>query len=270
MRKRIVLWINKEPCQIALACKLSDEFEIAGIVFESRPSKRKITAKKILEKVYERLFLKELNQAWLSMQEWYSTQYSDLPENINTIEVSSINSEHVLKFTENLNPDFVLVSGTSLVKKNMFTETLRNKLLNLHTGLSPYIKGGPNCTNWCFAINQPELIGNTVMWLDEGIDTGKIVTTETTLLNHNMSFADIHKTVMEHAHDLYIRALKAVSTSSDSFGISQSELGKGHTFFNKQWTLDKKIKALNHFKQWKRSPVRKINRVVTIPLPKKS
>ena len=78
-------------------------------------------------------------------------------------------------------------------------------ILNLHTGISPYIKGGPNCTNWCIATKQFEKIGNTIMWLDKGIDTGELLTTENTKFNStDKSLLKIHMRVMNHAHDLYI------------------------------------------------------------------
>ena len=50
----------------------------------------------------------------------------------------------------------------------------RNKILNVHLGLSPYYKGSG--TNY-FALvnNKPELVGATFMFLDNTIDGGKII-----------------------------------------------------------------------------------------------
>lgn len=262
---RLVLWINKEPCQIALACKISEKFDVVGVVFESRPSKRKLSFKKIIEKVIEKIFLRKLDQAWVVMQENYKNQFSDIPSHIPTLVVENINQKEVTAFTQSRDTDLVIVSGTSLIKKHMFQLSLSKGIMNLHTGLSPYIKGGPNCTNWCFAINKPELIGNTVMWLDEGIDSGKIISTETTDFNKKPSFIQLHQQVMEHAHDLYLRCIDVVLKLDNYQGILQKEISNGTTFFTKQWTLKQKWKAIQNFKKW--HPVREFSSIKTIPLP---
>jgi methionyl-tRNA formyltransferase len=80
-------------------------------------------------------------------------------------------------------------------------------ILNLHTGLSPYVKGGPNSTNWCIANNELYLIGNTIMWIDEGIDPGNIVTTEITEFTGDERLTDVHIKVMDHGHNLYLKAI---------------------------------------------------------------
>lgn len=264
---RLVLWINKEPSQVALACKIINKFDVIGIVFESRPHKRKISFKKIIEKIIEKLTLKELDIAWQDMQYDYENQFPSIPNDIPYLEVENINKQEVIQFTKNLKADLIIVSGTSLIKKHMFQLELSKGMMNLHTGLSPYIKGGPNCTNWCFAINKPELIGNTVMWLDEGIDSGKIISTEKTVFNHKPTFSELHQIVMEHAHQLYIRSIGSIVENKKIPGIDQNDIGIGITYYTKNWTLNQKRKALNNFKNWQPTIVDPKLTIKTIPLP---
>ncbi|MBK8140456.1 MAG: hypothetical protein IPK57_05180 [Chitinophagaceae bacterium] len=75
------------------------------------------------------------------------------------LRVESINNELVAAFTREINPDLIIVSGTGLVKEPLLSLPASIGIINLHTGLSPYVKGGPNCTNWCIANNEWHLVG---------------------------------------------------------------------------------------------------------------
>ena len=77
---------------------------------------------------------------------------------VNSIIVENINSNESYEFSNKLNPDLIIVSGTRLVKEKLLSIPTTIVILDLHTGLSPYIKGGPNCTNWCIATNKFHLL----------------------------------------------------------------------------------------------------------------
>ena len=138
-----------------------------------------------------------------------------------------------------------------MVKKEIIDEAKKINciILNLHTGVSPYIKGGPNCTNWCLA-NNYYLIGNTVMTLDAGIDSGAIIATECTKLDGNESLFDLHYKVMEHGFDLYVRVISCyVKEKIVLKSISQDDIStKVSLFYTKNWTIAKVIKAYYNYK----------------------
>ena len=239
---KIIMWIGDEPNQRALAHKINNVFPLSGIITESRHAKTKVTPKKIIEKFVENLFLKSIGNAWWKMLKHYDKLYPKYPE-VKVLNVKNINSEGAYNFTKSLEPDLILVSGTSLVKEKMLTINPNTRILNLHTGLSPYIKGGPNCTNWCIATEQFHLIGNTIMWIDLGIDTGNILTTEFTELEGDETFSELHLKVMEHAHSLY---LKSVYFLNNGFiqSIPQKTIGNGNTYYTKEWNLKYKINSV--------------------------
>lgn len=243
---KIVCWINDEPNQKALISKLEKQFQISGIVCENRPAKtiRDLSTKELIIKAISRVFFQKIDKVWSELQRYYVNNYhfeNDIP----TIYVKNINEQNVYDFTQSLNADLVIVSGTSLVKKKNLEIPLKIGILNLHTGLSPYIKGGPNCTNWCISTNQFEFIGNTIMWIDEGIDSGNIFFTERTKLNGNESFFDIHFKVMEHAHELYIKAINNLNCGQKN-SISQNKIDKGKTYFSKDWGIRERINLIKN------------------------
>jgi methionyl-tRNA formyltransferase len=152
----------------------------------------------------------------------------------------------------------VAVSGTNLVGRKIIAEAAsRRGIVNLHTGISPYVKGGPNCTNWCLATRKFDLIGNTVMWLDPGIDTGNIIATERTPLTGDEDLAELHWKVMEHAHDLYRRAIAKIASGEPVASVPQSELGTGPVYYLADWTATQMIKARRNFRTDYREGVRR-------------
>lgn len=98
-----------------------------------------------------------------------------VPDNSNflVIQKGEINHEKIVAEIENLNPDLIISYGCSIIKSRLL-ETYKNRFLNLHLGLSPYYRGSG--TNFWPVVNQePGFIGATFMYIDQGIDTGKII-----------------------------------------------------------------------------------------------
>lgn len=231
---KIVMWIGDEPNQRALVNKINRQFPVNAIIIEKRKSIKKYNLKTIINKLLSKFIFSLPNRTWWSLMYHYESKFNSYP-NCNQLIVSNINEKRTFDYTQKRNPDLILVSGTSLIKETLIKINPKIGILNLHTGISPYIKGGPNCTNWCIALKQFDKIGNTIMWLDKGIDTGGILTTEVTKFNStDNSLLKIHIRVMDHAHDLYIRSIKSI-LKNKTHNIPQKDVGKGNTYYSKQW-----------------------------------
>lgn len=229
--------------QSALAHRLNKDIQLAHIakVHLERKGKRKI-----LRSVVSRTFAYWLHKSWNSMMKHYEMRFIDWPD-LPTSLHSSANAELLLNLIERENPDLVLVSGTDLLSSSSLNR-ISTKVMNLHTGISPYIKGGPNCTNWALALNEFDLIGNTIMWIDPGIDTGSIITSERTPLTGKESLIELHIKVMDHAHDLYSRAVKAFVQGVNLPSVPQNSISKGRLFYTRDWDSISMIKATINFK----------------------
>lgn len=82
-------------------------------------------------------------------------------------------SEDCIELIKNLKPDLIIVYGSSILKGKIIN-TYKNKIINLHLGLSPYYRGSG--TNYFpFVNNELEYFGATYLLLDAGVDTGKII-----------------------------------------------------------------------------------------------
>lgn len=248
---KIVLLCGHQPNQVALANKVAAGFNLSGIVVEQPLLKKlhHLSFKQLIEKICNRTVFISIHKAWFNLMKAYKKEFPDFPDT-QKITVENINSDAVANFIKPLQPDLIMVSGTSMVKNKILELRVPKGIINLHTGLSPYIKGGPNCTNWCIAEEKFCLIGNTVMWIDAGIDSGDIITTECTLLDGKESLLELHTKVMNHAHELYLKALQKIERDALRIQkVKQLSIAEGKTYYTRQWDRNAKWRLLKNLKK---------------------
>ena len=246
---KAVILTGNQGNQRALCHKMAAACEVSAIVVsENIPRKKPALTKKfqsLVNRVTGRLAGREFVETWLRMLGEYDAEFPAFPD-VPIIRVKNVNDAATLETLEKYAPDLTIVSGTNLVGKKVIGAS--RKIVNLHTGISPYVKGGPNCTNWCLAKNWFHLIGNTVMWLDLGIDTGKIIATEQTPLDGRETLFELHRKVMDHAHDLYVRAVRQIGAGREVPAVPQDEIAEGTTFYTADWNAAARGAALRNFR----------------------
>ena len=250
---RLLLLTNRQPNQVALANKLADVADVAGVVLSANVPRRKPNirkrAKLSINRIASRTVGREFIESWFSLQSRYEAVYRQLPSADVTM-VANINDLQTVEAIKRVEPDLVVVSGTNLVGPSVIAAAGHGRgIVNLHTGISPYVRGGPNCTNWCLSKNWFHLIGNTVMWLDLGIDTGNIIATEQTPLTGRESLSDLHWAVMEHAHGLYVESIRRLGAGIPLPSVPQSSIGAGAYFESVDWNATTMRAALRNFRR---------------------
>jgi methionyl-tRNA formyltransferase len=244
---KVIIFTNSNSNQIALVNKIHQNINIDAIITSKNITKKKINKTNFLKRTIEYLTELPFKFAWREIQQRYKQNFPTFPK-CKLYDVDNINDEFTLKVIKKIKPSLIIVSGTNLIKNHIMGEAGKQCfIMNLHTGISPYVKGGPNCTNWCLANKEFYFIGNTIMELDIGIDSGKIIATEQTPLNGKESLVELHWKVMEHAHNLYIRAILMYINNKNIKTIEQDKIAKGSTFYIKDWRVNQKIKALIHY-----------------------
>jgi len=222
--------------------------ELVGIVFSENRVSGSAGARRgrrTLRRLTRAPFNWPFRKAWFQLLDSYRNEFRAAPD-VSTWHVAEVNDELTSEIITSTDPDVVLVSGTNLLRSQLIVHangSSRYGTINLHTGLSPYIRGGPNCTNWCLATRRPWMIGNTLMWIDEGIDSGDILATEGTPIDGGETLLQFHRRVMDHAHDLTCRTITAVKAglvtprSQGSFGAS------GDLYLTRDWSPTKMSRA---------------------------
>ncbi len=249
---KVVILTGDQPNQAALCHKLAAHCDVAAIILsENIPKKPPAASRRtrlLFNRVTGRLAGRPFVANWQELQAAYRERYPQFPL-APQVRVRNVNDEATLDALRQHDPDLVIVSGTNLVGKRVIEAASRRYgVVNMHTGISPYVKGGPNCTNWCLAEAAFHLIGTTVMWLDAGIDTGRIIATEQTLLDGNETLFELHWKVMEHAHDLYVRAVRRLASGEQVPSIAQASIDEGRTFYNVEWGAQAMLRARFNFR----------------------
>lgn len=110
-----------------------------------------------------------------SEHDYFGAATDIVPDQSNPVEIpgGAINEEKYYEKITDLDPDLLVAYGCSLIKDPLLSE-YEGQFLNVHLGLSPYYRGtGTNF--WPLVNGEPEYVGATFMYIDEGVDTGEII-----------------------------------------------------------------------------------------------
>jgi len=93
----------------------------------------------------------------------------------NVVEIGNgdINTEYWTNKIKLLNPNYILLFGSSIVKEPLLN-AFENRVINLHLGLSPYYRGsGTNF--WPLVHKKVECVGSTIHLASQRVDGGEIL-----------------------------------------------------------------------------------------------
>lgn len=118
----------------------------------------------------------------------------------------SINDKQYVEKIARLKPDVIAVMGTSLLRKPIIAIP-KLGILNMHTGLSPYYRGG--FTNlWPIINKEPQYCGVTIHQLTPGIDSGGILYHGLPNIEERDSFPSINCKAIILGANLMVQAIK--------------------------------------------------------------
>lgn len=227
---RVVILTTKLPEDIWLINRIAEVCEIEGIIFPSGTRYREYGLIHVLKKRMRKLGLfKIANQALLVLyrflfesrkdkraeKELFSGQPSSYvkEEGIDTLEVDNVNSDEVRDFIKSKNPQLVVVSAAPILKKKII-DAVEGRIINLHPGFAPEYRGRYG-SFWPIYYKEPELVGVTIHYVDEGVDTGAI------LLQQQVDYEpyDTLKIITYRQHKLGVDLLVKVLSDFDTYAV---------------------------------------------------
>ncbi|PZS25541.1 MAG: hypothetical protein DLM61_19805 [Pseudonocardiales bacterium] len=105
----------------------------------------------------------------------------------NPIRVPSVNHEQVIEWLDKLAPVVIVIFGTRILSRKTLS-AIKVPVLNLHAGITPLYRG-VHGAYWALVEGRPDLVGSTVHFVDEGIDTGRVVSQAKFDISHDDNFA---------------------------------------------------------------------------------
>ena len=141
-----------------------------------------------------------------------------------SIPYKDINREDIFQKIKEFKPDIIFIYGSSIIKEPLLSFTTKIPTFNLHLGISPYYRGsGTNF--WPFVNEELEYVGSTILHINSGIDTGKIIC-------HT-------RPKIEFDDDVHSIGCKVIQSSVQSLLKIMKMVDKGITpLSNSQWSVD--------------------------------
>lgn len=94
--------------------------------------------------------------------------------------VTSHSAPEILQLLDEIKPHVIAVYGTGIIRRDVI-RLASVAILNMHTGVSPEYRGSDSVF-WAIHNEEPHRIGVTLHLLDEGVDSGAILTTARPLI----------------------------------------------------------------------------------------
>ena len=146
-------------------------------------------------------FTKESNKWFFNAVDKYEKIDKDIIH-----EVETVNCKEVVDIIKILNIDIACFLGGEIAKAD-FINSPRKICLNYHSGLSP-IYNGTKSYLWPMAENRPNLIGGTLMKMNERIDGGDIISHFLPTITKNDNASSLFMKLIDGAVELYTRAIE--------------------------------------------------------------
>ena len=170
MKKKIVLITSNEIRHKFFRKFLNknEQIEIKKCFIEEKEIKKKFKLNNLLKDHFKK---RSLNEKYFFD---YFIKKNKEPKNIKFLKKNEINfNKKLMNEIIKIKPDFIISYGCSIIK-NKLISIFHKKFINIHLGLSPYYRGsGTNI--WPIINNEFQFIGATFMFINRGIDTGKII-----------------------------------------------------------------------------------------------
>lgn len=241
---RVVMLTCDQTWQRTFAARLAQHHELALVVvdqhFSQRSRARRIAAMlrdptRFLSKVRDKAAVRPLEGRDGAIYSGYFERLGAPPFDsaaTAVFDAPEISAPEVAARIDDARPDAIVVSGTRLIRPPVINCPSRLGMINMHTGLSPYYRGGP-CTFWTLYNEEPEYAGVTIHHLTAGIDSGDIILSGRPSLEASDGVASLDCKVIDLGHQLMLRALELLEQGC---APRASQWEKGKLFLYKQFT----------------------------------
>lgn len=115
----------------------------------------------------------------------------------------------ILEFLEEFKVDFIVLAGYMKIIGKAMLDKWEGKIINIHPSLLPKYKGA-NAIKEAFKNNEREY-GITIHYVDEGVDTGKIIAQDSFIAEPDETLEEITHKIHSLEHNLYPKIINKLS-----------------------------------------------------------
>lgn len=167
---RVVVLTSNELRHKYFLKVISENFDLEGAIYEdkgqyySKQKEQSIIVKRHFEKlslIEKDFFYEEVNS------------YDFNIDKIKSISKNEINNNETINWIKKLNPELIFLFGTGILKED-WLDTFKDRIINLHLGLSPFYRGSATLF-WPFFNNELQCVGATIHLATKKVDAGDIL-----------------------------------------------------------------------------------------------
>jgi phosphoribosylglycinamide formyltransferase-1 len=141
--------------------------------------------------------------------------------NIPSFYVDSANrNEKILKMLNEYEIDLVVLAGYLKILSEEIIDAFRNKIINIHPSLLPKYSGKGfygEKVHEAVINNNEKYSGATVHYVDEGIDTGKILMQKKVKVLDTDDYISLSKRILKVEHEILVTVVEKLSKGDHNF-----------------------------------------------------
>lgn len=153
-----------------------------------------------------------------------------------------------------LNLDVAVVAAYGLILPKEILETPKHGCINIHASLLPRWRGAAPIHHAIWSGDNET--GITLMQMDEGLDTGAMISKESVVITDQTTLPELHDTLSDMGGQMIVSALNELAKTGSLSATAQSEEGMTYASMLKKedgkidWSqsaveIDRQVRALN-------------------------
>lgn len=179
---------------------------------------------------------------------------NDLP----VFRLGNINSSRSITKLKKLKPDLIILANFIQILKQPVIDIPKKGVINLHGGKLPEYRGA-SVLNWQI-INGEKEIGISIIIVDQGIDTGDIISQKRWLLKSTDTINNVVRLTLKYFPPMLLKAVKQIEAGT--IKRTRQDLSKGK-LYRKRRPED----GLINWRNWRAVQVINFVRALTKPYP---
>lgn len=132
-------------------------------------------------------------------------------------------ADDVLRFVRAQTPDYILLAGAPVLRREFFG-LARRGALNRHLGLLPDFRGS-DCALWAFALGRPDCAGYSIHVVNERVDGGAVIDRQPVPVRDDATLPHYLRRLRREGSEAFVRVLRAVLAGAPLQAVVQGQLG---------------------------------------------
>lgn len=141
--------------------------------------------------------------------------------NIPSVYVDAPNrNKKILKLLKEYDIDLIVLAGYLKILSEEIIDAFRNKIINIHPSLLPKYSGKGfygEKVHQAVISNNEKFSGATVHYVDEGIDTGKILMQKKVKVLDADDYISLSKRILKVEHEILVNVIEKLSKGDHNF-----------------------------------------------------